>query len=101
MTPIGPLRRNEPELTRLLHQRVVFASSLHRKQVKLTKLVAVGIAFPFTWVGCRPHSRPHATTVLEALLRCHGLVLLCCCDACNKNEGCVDFYGVWYIRLRK
>ena len=43
-------------------------------------IVAVGTAIPSTWVGCRPHSRPHARTVLEALLRCHGLVFLCCCD---------------------
>jgi hypothetical protein len=69
VTPIGPRRRNEPELTRLLHQRVVFASSLR-------KIVAVGIAIPSTWVGCRPYSRPHARMVLEALLRCHGLVFL-------------------------
>ena len=54
MTPIGPLRRNEPELTRLLHQRVVFVSSLHRIQVKPTKIVAVGIAIPSTWVGVSP-----------------------------------------------
>ena len=74
MMPIGPLRQNEPELMRLLHQRVVFVSSLHRIQVKLTKIMAVGI--PSTWVGCRPHSRPHARTVLEALLQCHGLVVL-------------------------
>jgi hypothetical protein len=74
--PIGPRRWNEPELTRLLHQRVFFVSSLHRIQVKMMKIMAVGIAIPSTWKECRPHSRPHVRTVLEVLLRCHGLVLL-------------------------
>jgi hypothetical protein len=60
----------------LLHQRVIFASSLHRIQVKLTKIVAVGIVIPSSWAGCRPHSHPHVRAVLEVLLRCHGLVLL-------------------------
>ena len=72
VSAIGPRRRNKSELTGLLHQRVVFASSLHRIHVERMKLVAVGIAISSTWVWCRPHSRLLARTVLEALLRCHG-----------------------------
>ena len=72
VSAIGPRQRNKSELTGLLHQRAVFASSLHCIHVEQTKLMAVGIAISSTWVGCHPHSRPHARTVLEALLRCHG-----------------------------
>jgi len=48
VSAIGPRRRNEPELTGLLHHRVVFVSSLHRKHVELSKFVAVGVTISST-----------------------------------------------------
>jgi hypothetical protein len=80
VSAIGPRRRNEPELTGLLHHWVVFVSSLHRKHVELSKFVAVGVAIRSTWVRCHSHSRLLVRTVLEVLVRRHGdeSVLLCC-----------------------
>ena len=85
VSAIGPRRRNEPELTGLLHHRVVFVSSLHRKHVELSKFVAVSVTISSTWVGCCPHSRLLARTVLEVLLRRHGDVSVpCCCGGAPK-----------------
>ena len=84
VSAIGPRRRNEPELTGLLHQRFVFVSILHCIHVELTKFEAVGVAIPSTWVGCRPHSRLLVRTVLEVFLRRHGDESVLCTRCCSK-----------------
>ena len=72
VSAIGPRRRNELELTSLLHQRVVFVSSLHRIHVELSKFEAEGVTIPSTWVWCHPHSCLLVRKVLEVFLRRRG-----------------------------
>jgi hypothetical protein len=66
-------------------------SSLNRKQVELSKFVAVGVTISSTWVGCCAHSSLRVRTVLEVLLRRHGDVspALCLVVAVRqKTELC-------------
>jgi hypothetical protein len=103
VSAIGPRRRNKPELMGLLHERVVFLCNLHRKHVERSKFVAVGVAIQSTWVRCDPHSRLLVRTVLDVLVRRHGVgapFLHCWLLRCVlPKHCCVDFYSAWYIGL--